>query len=79
VYSGKYIEYDIQIDKSNITLVGIPYELGSGNDTGKPIIIKEVNQVELIRIDESDVTVDGFIMKDTPLPPMATNKWQLWY
>jgi parallel beta-helix repeat protein len=38
VYSGTYYEYGIIISEDNITLKGIPYELGNGSDTGKPFI-----------------------------------------
>ena len=38
VYSGTYYEYDIDIEIEDITLKGIPYELGYGGDTGKPFI-----------------------------------------
>jgi parallel beta-helix repeat protein len=38
VYSGTYYEHRIIISDDNITLKGIPYELGKGSDTGKPFI-----------------------------------------
>ena len=38
VYSGIYPEQGIRIIKDNVTLLGISYELGEGDDSGKPII-----------------------------------------
>ena len=38
VYSGTYYEHGIDIIEERITLQGIPYELGTGHDTGKPFI-----------------------------------------
>jgi parallel beta-helix repeat protein len=37
VFSGTYTENDIQIFQP-ISIIGIPHELGAGNDTGKPVI-----------------------------------------
>jgi parallel beta-helix repeat protein len=38
VFSGIYYEHGIIISDENITLKGIPYELGNGSDKGKPFI-----------------------------------------
>jgi len=37
IYSGTYNEYNIVISHP-ISIIGIPHELGVGNDTGKPVI-----------------------------------------
>lgn len=51
VYSGTY-EGDIEICDKSITLKGISYELGDGNDTGKPVInvIDNLENFRLVRI-----------------------------
>ncbi len=59
VYSGTYPEDGIRIVKENISLLGISYELGEGNDTGKPFI--EGNGTEIIiRVEASYVIVSNF-------------------
>jgi hypothetical protein len=59
VYSGTYEEDDINIFISNLTLKGIPNELGEGNDTGKPLInATGLKDVFLIHV--NDVTITGF-------------------
>jgi len=60
VYSGIYHEEDIIITTENITLRGIPYELGTGNDFGKPVIKDITDIVTLIIFNNSGITVDGF-------------------
>lgn len=58
VYSGTYYDYDMIIDKDRITLIGISYELGSGNDTGQPfldiidedVIIIKADSVKIINL-----------------------------
>ena len=59
VYSGTYNEYNISITTPDITLQGIPYELGNGNSTGKPFIKgKGLDNVIVIWAD--GVIVSGF-------------------
>jgi len=59
VYSGTYPEDGIRIVKENITLLGMSYELGGGNDTGKPFI--EGNGTDIIiRVEASYVIVSNF-------------------
>ncbi|MCK5261366.1 MAG: right-handed parallel beta-helix repeat-containing protein [Thermoplasmatales archaeon] len=59
VYSGTYNEHGIEILKDNITLVGIPYELGTGSDTGKPFLDGKGHSLLLIwGVD--GVTLSGF-------------------
>jgi parallel beta-helix repeat protein len=59
VYSGIYYEHNIIIDKAEVTLKGIPYELGNGNDTGKPFI-KGNALSDVITIRTHNVTITGF-------------------
>jgi parallel beta-helix repeat protein len=59
VYSGTYYECDIEIYTENITLKGIPYELGNGGDTGKPFINGE-GKDDVIRIKSPRITIDNF-------------------
>ena len=61
VYSGTYNEHTIIIDKDNITLEGIPHELGSGDDIGKPFIDGPgTDPYELITIKSDSITINGF-------------------
>ena len=46
VYSGVYYEEEIVITTEDITLRGIPYELGVGDDLGKPVI-KNIKKILL--------------------------------
>lgn len=64
VYSGTYVEDDIRIEPTGLTLVGIPYELGTGSDIGRPTIIRKGVQ-EIFMIKGHNVTIDGFIMEDS--------------
>jgi len=59
VYSGTYYEHNITIEKEEITLKGMPYELGAGNDTGKPFIDGQ-GKAKVIRIMAEGVTISGF-------------------
>jgi parallel beta-helix repeat protein len=63
VFSGTYYEHGINITKDGISLIGIPYELGNGNDTGKPFINGGGND-DLIEIKAENVTIDGFHMEN---------------
>ncbi len=59
VYSGKYPEGEILINKEKIVLKGIPYELGSGNDTGKPYLFNYSSNY-IIKITANDVVLTRF-------------------
>ncbi len=59
VYSGTYLEDGIRIEKENISLLGISYELGEGNDTGKPFIRGNGTDI-IIRTEASYVIVSNF-------------------
>jgi parallel beta-helix repeat protein len=59
VYSGTYYEHYILIEKNDITLKGISYELGNGSDTGKPFINGE-GKDHVIEIKSQRITIDDF-------------------
>jgi len=59
VYSGIYNEYNISITTPDVTLKGIPYELGNGTSTGKPFIDGKGLDVVLIILADN-VTFSGF-------------------
>jgi len=63
VYSGTYYEYNISIQINNITVIGIPTELGNGSDIGKPFINGK-GKDDLIEIRAGNVTIDGFRMEN---------------
>ncbi len=63
VYSGTYYEHGINIVEERITLQGVPYELGNGNDIGKPFINGE-GKGDLIDIKAKNVMIDGFRMEN---------------
>jgi parallel beta-helix repeat protein len=65
IYSGIYYEYDITITIP-VTIIGIPHELGEGNDTGKPIIKQPLPMSQtyfLFYILSDFVTVGGCIVQ----------------
>jgi parallel beta-helix repeat protein len=64
VYSGTYYEYGIEIHTENVTLKGIPYELGNGNDTGKPFINGEGKDLVIGYMMTEGVLVTGFRMEN---------------
>jgi len=66
VYSGTYYEYNISIEINNITVIGVPTELGNGSDIGKPFINGE-GRDDLIEIRAGNVTIDGFRMENVGL------------
>jgi parallel beta-helix repeat protein len=63
VYSGTYYENGILIAEEGISLIGMPYELGNGNDTGKPFINGDITGTRIlnvISIVSRNVTVANF-------------------
>lgn len=66
VYSGTYLENNIIINAEGISLIGIPYEFGNGDDVGKPFINGEGND-DLIEIRVDNITIDGFRMENKGL------------
>ena len=62
VYSGTYKEDEISILKTNLNLNGLPYELGPGNDTGKPII-DAIGSNDAFSIYGDNVIINGFQIK----------------
>jgi parallel beta-helix repeat protein len=69
VYSGTYIE-NLILDKP-ITLKGMPYELGTGSDTGSPVLdasglaLENVGSAG-ISIGVDSCTVNGFVISNSP-------------
>lgn len=59
VYSGNYTLETASMSKNDITLKGIPYELGAGNDSGKPLITG-YKQPNLLTIIANYCVFDGF-------------------
>ena len=64
VYSGTYYECGIEIHTENVTLKGIPYELGSGGDTGKPFINGGGKDIVIEYMMTEGVLVTGFRMEN---------------
>ena len=69
VYSGLYLENRIRITKENVSLLGIAYELGDGNDSGMPYI-KGDGTASVIKLIASNVTVSNFIIEDSWSDPV---------
>jgi parallel beta-helix repeat protein len=64
VYSGTYYEYGIIIKDEDITLKGIPYELGHGYDEGKPYINGEGKDVVITIIAKNNI-ITGFRIENS--------------
>lgn len=61
VYSGSYIE-NIQITTHHLSIEGLPYELGTGNDTDMPIITG-LQTGDVIGIKTEEISLSGFIIQ----------------
>jgi len=73
VYSGTYYENNIYIGLPGLTLKGVPQELGSGNDTGKPVITSELNSYNyILNMGGDNVTITGFVIIDSTAPNVMT-------
>ncbi len=59
VFSGTYKEHGLYITNQGISLIGIPQELGNGNDTGKPFINGQ-GLYHVIYVEAPNVTITGF-------------------
>jgi parallel beta-helix repeat protein len=59
VYSGTYYENGIWITKEGISLIGMPFELGNGSDTGKPFINGQ-GRDDVVDVKAPNVTITGF-------------------
>jgi nitrous oxidase accessory protein NosD len=70
VYSGMYEEYNITINAKDITLKGILYELGTGNDSGKPII-KAIEQKTMISVEADNVVIQNFVIEGVSIPNLS--------
>jgi hypothetical protein len=77
VYSGTYYEHDIIVVFRGITLQGVPHELGSGNDTGKPVVTSTAN-LTLFYARGDDVTITNFMIIDNSDPNMMTFPIHIW-
>ena len=64
VYSGTYYECGIEIHTENVTLKGIPYELGNGSDMGKSFNNGEGKDLVIEYIMTEGVLVTGFRMEN---------------
>jgi parallel beta-helix repeat protein len=63
IYSGTYDEQEIVISLQNLTLKGIPQELGTGNDTGKPVVeLSQLNANYLFFINASSFSLLGCVL-----------------
>jgi hypothetical protein len=72
VYSGTYNEKEIYIVQPGLTLQGIPYELGNGNDTGKPVVTSTLNSFNYIfSMRGNDITITGFVIIDLSEPHIS--------
>lgn len=64
VYSGTYHEQGIHIRTNHTTLLGIPHELGQGNDSGMPNIHGD-GTAFVIHIEASHVGILNFTMENS--------------
>jgi parallel beta-helix repeat protein len=71
VYSGTYPEDGILVKEDNVSLLGVPYELGEGNDSGQPFI-KGNGIATVIKIDASQVVVSNFTIEHPETEDMYT-------
>jgi parallel beta-helix repeat protein len=69
VYSGTYSEHGINITTKGIYVIGIPHELGDGNDTGKPFINGQGIE-DLIIVYAQNITISGFLIKNKANQPV---------
>ncbi len=60
VYSGTYYEYYIWINVSNVIIRGVDFELGNGNDTGKPRIYGEDKERIFLTSNVNNITINNF-------------------
>jgi len=60
VYSGRYNEPNITIMIPNLTLKGIPFELGEGNDSGKPVIDICIQWYNVFIVTVDNISISGF-------------------
>jgi parallel beta-helix repeat protein len=71
VYSGIYREDGIRITKDTVSLLGISYELGAGNDSGQPFI-KPDGTGRVITVEASHVLVSNFRIEKISSPTCIT-------
>lgn len=63
VYSGTY-EENLIIEQPQLTIEGIPYELGSGADEDHPIVFGDSTD-DVIRIETREIYLSGFIIQNS--------------
>ncbi len=61
VYSGTFNEHSIYIEINDVSIIGIPYELGNGNDSGKPFI-NTGDSNSIFIVNASGVVITNFKM-----------------
>jgi parallel beta-helix repeat protein len=64
VYSGDYFENGIEISIEHVVLKGISYELGNGNDTGRPFLNGEGKNC-VIFCNANDIVIDNFHIENS--------------
>jgi parallel beta-helix repeat protein len=64
VYSGTYTEKNLLINKT-LDVIGIPEELGSGTDTGKPVVNANATNStgNVFKLEANGATISGFVIK----------------
>jgi len=72
VYSGTYQENAIHLAAQGLNLQGVPHERGSGNDTGKPVVISSA-YTNIFEVPGDSITITGFIIIDTVWPTVTTS------
>jgi nitrous oxidase accessory protein len=78
VYSGTYQENEIHITAQGLILQGIPYELGNGNDTGKPVVTSSENFTTFFLVPGYSITITGFIINDSSVLHKDTYPIKIW-
>ncbi|HEC89615.1 MAG TPA: hypothetical protein ENI44_03420, partial [Thermoplasmatales archaeon] len=63
VYSGIYNE-NIEVNKENLTIEGIKYELGAGSDNGYPSIVGNGDN-DVVKIISNNISFSGFIIQNS--------------
>ena len=71
VFSGRYNEYSITIRTKDITLIGNTHELGTGNDSGKPIIKAIEEKWVMLLVEVDNVSVQDFVIEGVSIPNLG--------
>jgi parallel beta-helix repeat protein len=78
VFSGTYNESNITIKTSNLILIGIPHEVGIGNDTEKPVIEISSFAIDVFYVIANNVSISGFMINGSE-GGYLYNVIRLWY